>query len=918
VTIASNSGLPAGLLQRAETAQVSALAGHRQALRQRLLDGATGAEVMTALTEFVDGLNVDRYRNAMRQAGEGAQVAGAQHCCLIALGGYGQRELAPYSDIDVMFLYSEKAGEAAPALFREVLHHLWDLGFQVGHSMRTIHDCIELAAEDLTIRTAMMTSRFLAGSPYLFQEFHRRYFREVVGRGAGRFIEQKMEERRREYEKFGQTVYLLEPNVKKSKGGLRDFHLLRWAGMAKFQAATLQDLTDRGLLSRQDFFSLTEARDFLWRVRAFLHVEAGMAQEILSFDEQVRLASLYGFQDRPHLLGVEQFMQQYYRYTMGLHETMLRFVDRCQAVPAKRRSTRAQPSVTVDGYFVVTGRNLTVPSELRARVLDSPELLLRLFEMARSRRLKINTDLMDEIHSHMDSMSNEAFRTPEVSRVFLKILAGPGPVAPTLEAMHRVHLLEKLIPVFASLRGLMQFNQYHKYTVDEHTLLAVAKAEALSLEHGIIGEIYQEIRRKDLLHLAILLHDLGKGRKEDHSEVGKVIAEETAARLGCDEQETRTLVFLVHKHLLMTNTAFRRDPYDEKVFLPFAKEVETSEVLRMLLVLTIADIAAVGPGVLTKWKESLLIQLYLRTLPALSGEQEKTVGPEFLKQLAIEVAREFMDTMAGRLEWVESQLSQFPLRYLHGTPPNRIAAHLGAVGRLKAGDVLVEETFNEELGMSEYTVITHDNLTPGLFSKMAGAMAAEGLEILDAQINTRDDGIVVNTFQASDPDYVGVPPEERRASVAETIVRVLKGEEALDHLLRRNTRLSSVRRSAPTHHATEVVIDNGVCDRHTVIDVFADDTQGLLYTITHAIFQLGLSVHAARISTSLDDDIEQSLRTVGRHQVVDVFYVTDRDGAKVEDHARLEAIRSTIKRDIDLFMGQPIDASEGVSAGTPS
>jgi [protein-PII] uridylyltransferase len=366
----------------------------------------------------------------------------------------------------------------------------------------------------------------------------------------------------------------------------------------------------------------------------------------------------------------------------------------------------------------------------------------------------------------------------------------------------------------------------------------------------------------------------------------------------------------------MTNTAFRRDPYDEKVFLPFAKEVETSEVLRMLLVLTIADIAAVGPGVLTKWKESLLVQLYLHTLPTLSGEQEKTVGPEFLKHLAMEVAHEFTDPAIGGLDWIESQLSQFPLRYLHGISPKRIAAHLGAVGRLKPGDVLVEETFNEELGMSEYTVITHDNLTPGLFSKMAGAMAAEGLEILDAQIITRDDGIVVNTFQASDPDYVGVPPEDRRASVAETIIRVLKGEEALEELIRRNTRLSDVRRLPATHHATEVVIDNGVHDRFTIIDVFADDTQGLLYVITRAIFELGLSVHAARISTSLDDDIEQSLRRVGRHQVVDVFYVTDRNGGKVEDHIRLEAIRSSIKRDIDQFMGQPVDTSETVSAGS--
>jgi [protein-PII] uridylyltransferase len=283
-----------------------------------------------------------------------------------------------------------------------------------------------------------------------------------------------------------------------------------------------------------------------------------------------------------------------------------------------------------------------------------------------------------------------------------------------------------------------------------------------------------------------------------------------------------------------------------------------------------------------------------------------------------EVAREFTNAETAGLDWIESQLSQFPLRYLHGTPPKRIAAHLGAIGRLQAGDVLVEETFNEELGMCEYTVVTHDNLTLGMVSKMAGAMAAERLDILDAQIITRDDGIVVNTFQASDPDYVGVPPEDRRASVADTIIRVLKGEEALAELLRRNTRFSTAHRLPGTHHATEVEIDNGVCDRFTVLDVFADDTQGLLYVITHAIFELGLSVHAARISTRLDDDIQQSLRTVGRHQVVDVFYVTDRDGAKIEDHARLDAIRSTIKRDIDLFMGQPVDASEGVSTGIPS
>jgi [protein-PII] uridylyltransferase len=909
--------MPAECLPGAETTTVSALAWHRQALKQRLLDGATAAEVMAALTEFVDGLVRDRYRTAMRQAGEGAQVAGAQHCCLIALGGYGQRELAPYSDIDIMFLYSEDAGEAAPALFREVLHHLWDLGFHVGHSMRTIHDCIELAGQDLSIRTAMMTARFLAGSPNLFQKFHRLYAKEVIGRGVGRFIEQKIEERQREYVKFGQTIYLLEPNVKKSKGGLRDFHLLRWAGMARFQAATLQDLADRSLLSRQDFLSVTEARDFLWRVRAFLHVEAGRAEEILSFNEQVRIASLYGFEDRPHLLGVEQFMQQYYRHTMGLHETLLRFLDRCQAVSAKRRSSRMVQANMVDGHFTVTGRRLTVPSELRARVLDSPDLLLRLFDMARSRRLKIDTDLVDEIHSHMDSVSNEAFRTPEVSRVFLKILAGPEAVAATLKAMHGAHLLEKLIPVFATLRGLMQFNQYHKYTVDEHTLLAVAQAEALALEPGIMGEVYQEIRRKDLLHLAILLHDLGKGRKEDHCEVGKAIAEETAARLGCDQQETRTLMFLVHRHLLMSHTAFRRDPYDENVLVPFAQEVVTPEVLRMLLILTAADIAAVGPGVLTKWKASLLIELYLRTLRTISGEQDdKMAGPNSLKRLTREVAQEFKTLVVGGLGWIESQLDRFPLRYLHGTPPKRIATHLEAIAKLQPGDVLVEGIFNEELGTCEFTVITHDNLTPGIFSKTAGVMAAQGLEIFDAQIITRNDGVVVNTFQASDPDFIGAPPVERLADTDEAIVRVLKGEESVEQLRSRKIRLSSASPMSAERHASEVLIDNKISSRFTVIDVFADDTQGLLYVITDAIFRLGLSVQSARISTRLDDDVQQSLRTGGRHEVVDVFYVTDQHGGKIEDQARLEAIRSTIKQDIDLFMNPHVDAPESVSSGS--
>ncbi|HEV8540202.1 MAG TPA: [protein-PII] uridylyltransferase [Nitrospiraceae bacterium] len=905
MTSVPDSGPNVGLLRDAETESASVtLAGQREAIRRRLEAGASGAEIVADLAELADGLIVGRYRNALRKAEENVLEAASQHCCLMALGGYGRRELAPHSDIDVMFLYRPTAAEAASILSRQVLHHLWDLGFQVGHSVRTIQDCLELAPTDLTIRTSMMEARFLAGSPQLFQEFHRRYFRQVVGRGTDRFLEQKMEERRREYEKFGETVYLLEPNIKKSKGGLRDLHVLQWAGMARYQAATIQDLADRGILSRQDFMALVEAREFLWRTRAFLHYGAGMSQEILSFDEQVRLAERFGFHDRPHLLAVEQFMQQYYRHTMGLHEASVRFMDRCRTVPVWRRIARLLPSPKVEGCFIVTGSSLTVPAALRNKVLGSSELLLRLFELAGSRHLKIDTDLLDEIHRYVDSMPEEAFRTPEVSRIFRNILAGPGAVAKTLEAMHRAHLLEKIIPVFATVRGLMQFNQYHKYTVDEHSLLAVDRAEALAREPGILGEVCQEIRRKDLLHLAVLLHDLGKGREEDHSEVGKAIAEETAARLRFDEQETRSLVFLVHQHLLMAHTAFRRDPYDEKVLLSFARAVGTPEVLRKLLILTAADIAAVGPGVLTKWKESLLIELYLRTLPEVSGERDGTAGSERLAQLARQVAQESSGRLTD-LPWIESQLSRFPLRYVYGTAAKRIAAHLAAVRQLSAGGVLVEGSFNETLGTCEYTVVTHNDLTPGLFSKIAGVMAAKGLQILDAQIITREDGVVVDTFQVVDPDYAGPPPEARRAETAGTVVDVLKGMASVEDLVVRGSRLSAMRRLPTSRQLTEVQVDNETSDRFTILDVFADDRQGLLYVITHAIFTLGLSVHAARISTRLD-------------QVVDVFYVSDRTGGKIVDPPRLETIRSMIKNEVDRFLEEQLGVPEGVSSQTSS
>ena len=341
----------------------------------------------------------------------------------------------------------------------------------------------------------------------------------------------------------------------------------------------------------------------------------------------------------------------------------------------------------------------------------------------------------------------------------------------------------------------------------------------------------------------------------------------------------------------MAHTAFRRDPYDHKVLLGFARAVGTPEVLRKLFVLTAADLAAVGPGVLTKWKESLLVELYLKAMPEVSGERETTSDAEGVRRVAREVAQEpVLRQQPGVDEdWVQAQLAQFPLRYAQGTSPSRVAAHLAAIRRLEPGEALVEADFDEALGTCEYSVITFDGLTPGLFSKIAGVMAAKGLQILDAQILTRLDRVVVDTFKVVDPDHQGKPPAERMASIARTIVRILKGEDVVERLLERSPRLT-LERQIPAHRQpTEVEVDNETSDRFTILDVFANDRQGLLYVITRAIVDLGLSVHAARISTRLD-------------QVVDVFYVTDLEGRKVEDAARLEAIRTCIRLEIDRVL----------------
>jgi len=873
----------------------------REALRQRLREGATGGEVVQAFSDFMDGLLMAKFREVIQQ-GNAEIRASWQECCLVAMGGYGRRELSPYSDIDVMILIQGHQPEMAQGISKGVFHHLWDLGFQVGHSVRSIPECLEIGRTDLPACTSLMESRFLGGNPTVFQEFKRKFDRRILKRQAKRFVQDKIEERQLEYAKYGGTIFLLEPNVKKSKGGLRDVHLVQWVGQARYGAGTIQELSNRGLLTLQDYQVLQDAQEFLWRLRGFLHFEAGRAQDILTFDDQVRLAEIYGLTDLPNLLAVEQYMQQYFRHTAGVHDRCLRFLEQAQELSWVHHMRRWWPSSLIEGHFRREDHRLTISSEKILGVLESPILLLRLFELSHEQELSIDSQVLHELSQHLATVPNERFHTNEVSRIFRGILRRPGRIWKTLEAMHQAGLLEKLVPAFARVRGLMQFNQYHKYTVDEHSLLAVKEAERLQTDQGIMGEVYRKIEDKDILHLALILHDLGKGRSGDHCKIGQELAHLTADRLGLSQPEREVLAFLVFHHLVMSHTAFRRDLNDPKIIQAFAQKMITVPVLQKMFILTVADISAVGPEVMTKWKESLLGELYSHTYEAMVEGQPSspTASGKIVLPPAARVA--LLNAMALQWgepsgppsdwsSWVDERLSQLPDWYVTSTPPEQMAAHLLAMRNLSSRPTHVEGRFNGELGVSEYVLITRAQAKPGLFMQVTGVLAALGLEVLNAQIMTLADGTVLDIFSVNDADCEGQPSDFRLHEVSQEIQAVVQEEYSVDHVFERRRRLTFGRQFPTGRRPTEVLIDNEVSDSYTVIDVFADDKPGLLFVLAKTLVQLDLSIHMARIGTRLD-------------QVVDVFYVTTTLGEKIHDATHGKHIQEAIQKAVNAFLDE--------------
>ncbi len=871
------------------------LAEGREKLRQRHARGSPGIQVCETLTDLVDAQVLGLFDDALAQVDRNGACQLEHQVALVAHSGFGRRDMAPHSDVDLMLLHAPEAASAVVPLAERLVRDLFDAGMVLGQSVRTINQACQLARKDATIFTSLVESRHLAGSTDLFERFQNRF--SQVTRRSSRALSHAIEAaRQEERQQFGETVYLLEPNVKRTAGGLRDIQLVRWAGYIACGASDLESLKLRGVLTPADFSVVRQALDMLLRLRNELHFHSGKANDVLDRSEQLRLAAWLGYQGKDGLLPVEEFMREYFRLTTAVCDLASRSLNALHPPPRWLKFWEPLFSHQFERDFRVGPNSISANSQGLAKLRGNLAEILRLTDLANLYDKPIAAATQEAVRSSAGGIS--AYLSPESQARFLSLLSQPARLGALLRDLHRLGVLEKVIPAFAHAKSLLQFNEYHKYTVDEHCLRAVDEAVHFRYDAGTLGWVYRGLKRKWLLHLALLLHDLGKGHIEDHCEVGLTIALDMADRLGLSDEDTQTLCFLVHKHLMMSHLAFRRDTSDHRVVVRFAVDVGSPEALQMLFVLTAADLAAVGPGVLNAWKVEVLADLYHRAMQELAGETSSLSTRDRTSEARAAVLDYVRPTDEDR-PWFERQLAALPASILLYSRAEQVAADLMKLHDLTPGDCYAQGHYLAESNTVEYTVGTNEQITPGIFHKLTGALTGRGLQILSAQIHTLADGLVFDRFNVQDPDYAGRPPPNRIDEVCQALCAALTRADSKLPVFRRLWRASESRRAAnmPTL-PTQVRFDNSTSDRFTIIDVFTSDRMGLLYTIARTIFGCGLSVSVAKIGTYLD-------------QVVDVFYVTDEPGRKVLDESRLKEIRERLLEEIDALARQDVEQTAG-------
>ena len=817
-----------------------------------------------------------------------------QRCTVVGLGGYGRGELNPTSDIDLLFLYPWKVNPYVETVAEVCLYALWDAGLVVGHAMRNIRECARLAPRDMRVMTALLDARYLTGDTALYTEFEQVMLDEVWGENPTRFYKEKLAESVERHRKTGDSVYLLQPQLKEGPGGLRDLHTALWMAKMKFKVRDFRGLVAVGVVTERDIAELEAALDFLWRVRNAMHLFTRSHQDQLTFELQDRLAPTLGFAEgKP---GVEAFMRTYYGHAATAARFAEAVVARCVAATEPYRRNR--PRVIREGMRI-QGRTLTVTDrELFAR---EPAAIVAVFAEAQRHGVTIapaTRELVRESLSLLGRVRDE----PVVAEALLNILTARGHVYETLFEMHRLGALKEAIPEFGNLDCLIAHDPFHIYTVDQHSLIGVRELERLrtgefAKTHPLLTQVMQEVARPELLFLGMIFHDVGKGHGHDHSGRGARMMQDIGVRLGLNEDERAACEFLVQHHLYMSHLAQRRDLGDDNLIADFCRTVGSVDNLQRLYLLTYADMRAVGPGVFNNWRDSLLAELYVR---AREFFELGRVAPEDRAARAARIqARVIKKARSEARPALRRFFETMPDGYFVSTPEEMLASH-GTLrqdleAREEAGEMPALATLRthfSERDFTELAVCTRDR--PGLFSRLSGVLAANGMNILAARIATSTDGVALDAFRISNGGATD-HDEERWERVEKTLRDVLTGKVDIEELVSRSRRpsiLSRKRRVAPT----TIDIDNTVSRDYTVLDVSTGDRVGLLFTITNCLYHLWLEIHLAKITTMVD-------------QVLDVFYVSDNEGRKIEDPERLEIIRRELLRALQEAEPEPVPAT---------
>ena len=808
----------------------------------------------------------------------------AEKLSIISVGGYGRREMAPFSDVDLLFLTPYKMTPWSENVIETVLYLLWDLKLKVGHSSRSIKDCLRLGSEDYTIRTAMLEHRFVCGDINLASQLNEKLWKNLFSGTAKDFISAKLIERENRHEKHGQR-YMVEPNVKEGKGGLRDLQSLYWIAKYVYQTQNISDLVDLNVFRSDEYLQFEQAEEFLWAVRCQMHHLADRAIEQLSFDLQVEVASAMGYHDSRDQRAVEIFMQDYFRHATRVGDLTRIFLTSLEAVHAKdepllERIFKRKPKI--DNNYIVIHNRLAIKSE--KEFLTNPINLLKLFSEALRTGLLIHPNAMRLVSANLAMVNNEFRASTEAQQIFLELLLKHGNPERALRRMNELGFLAKFIPEFEPIVAMMQFNMYHSYTVDEHTIqclktLAQIEKSELVEELPIASSILKDGVNRKVIYIALLLHDIGKGRSDDHSILGAKIAKQVSPRLGLNKQETETVEWLVRYHLLMSDMAQKRDISDPRTVRDFAKAVQSVKRLNLLTVLTVCDVRSVGPDTWNNWKATLIRQLYAETkaileqgAEALNRENRMTEAKKALREKLSEWDNKDIKIETGR---------HYP-PYWQGFQVDAQFAFAKLLRNLRADEIKIELTPDTDRDATRICFALSDH--PGIFSRLAGALALVGANVVDARSYTSKDGFATAAFWIQDGD--GSPYNQARFSrLRRMIEKTLSGEVITREAIKERDKFK--KREKAFKVPTSITFDNEGSEIYTIIEVDTRDRPGLLFDLTRTLANMNVYIASAVIATYGE-------------QVVDSFYVKDMFGLKFHSESKQKKLEQNLRQAITL------------------